>query len=107
MSALVEVHQCTCSVCKQATDAVVVQQHRHINVLLSRLNEPQRRWYVGSLLLTSPTLSERELARITGLDAKTIRRGRRELQADLGDVPALRQRHAGGGRPACEKKTRP
>lgn len=101
------VHSCACAVCHDASDARIVRQHQHINVLLSRLNEPQRRWYVGSLLLASHALTEGELSLITGLDEKTIRRGRRELEADLRDVPAERLRQEGGGRWAAEKKTAP
>lgn len=107
MPALASIHQCTCPVCQNATDATIVRQHHHINVLLSRLNEPQRRWYVGSLLLAPDAPTEGELSAITGLDEKTIRRGRRELQADLTDAPADRQRQEGGGRPRAEKKTQP
>ncbi len=84
-----------------------MQQHHHINVLLSRLNEPQRRWYVGSLLLAPHAPTEEPLSCITGLEEKTIRRGKRELQADLRDVPVQRQRQEGGGRFAAEKKTHP
>ena len=100
------VHSCGCSVCQDATDALVAAQHHHINVLLGRLNEPQRRWYAGSLLLAPHAPTEEELSRITGLDEKTIRRGKRELQADLRAVPA-KQRQEGGGRFAAEKKTQP
>jgi len=84
----------------------VLLYHRQINLLLSRLNEPQRRWYVGVLSLEPNSLSDVELSLITGLDEKTIRRGRGELQADLADVPVDRQRQAGGGRPLSEKKIR-
>ena len=42
---------------------------------------------------------------ITGLDEKTIRRGRRELEAGLADIPTERQRREGGGRPPSEKRT--
>jgi hypothetical protein len=83
----------------------VLHYHRQINLLLSRLNEPQRRWYVGVLSLEPNSPSDGELSLITGLDEKTIRRGRNELQAELADVPADRQRQAGGGRPLAEKKT--
>lgn len=111
MSAVSALHQCACSVCMDATaedaTAAVVRQHHHINVLLSRLNEPQRRWYVGSLLLAPGAPTEGQLSLITGLDEKTIRRGRRELEADLSAVPADRQRREGGGRVFAEKKTRP
>jgi hypothetical protein len=48
------------------------------------------------------------MRKITGLDEKTIRRGRRELlQAGLVNRPARRIRLPGGGRPSSEKKTRP
>jgi len=48
--------------------------------------------------------SDRELMRITGLDAKTIRRGRRELRSGLAGRVGTRQRRPGGGRPKAEKK---
>ena len=96
------IHQCECAVCRTETDPEVAQHHRQMNLLLSRLNEPQRRWHVGlfSQKLGSP--SDRQLSLITGLDAKTIRRGRRELEAGLADLPIDRQRREGGGRPAAE-----
>ena len=77
-----------------------------MNLFLSRLNEPQRRWYVGLLSQKADSPSDRELAKITGLDEKTIRRGREELDADLVDLPSDRQRREGAGRPSFEKKTR-
>ena len=49
--------------------------------------------------------SDRELSRITGLDEKTIRRGRRELATEFADLPLDHQRQAGGGRPAAEEKS--
>ena len=72
--------------------------------MLSRLNEAQRRWYVGFLSQQSNELSQRQLSLITGLDAKTIRRGRQELEQGLQEVPAGRQRQVGGGRHITEKK---
>ncbi len=94
-------------VCKAGIEMETIGYHRQINLLLSRLNEPQRRWYVGTLSLTPGAPTDGELSAITGLDEKTIRRGRRELQADLTIVAANRQRQEGGGRQATEKKTRP
>jgi len=92
-------------VCQQQSDAAIVQYHRQINVLLSRLDEPQRRWY-GAVLSQEPGApSDVELARITGLDEKTLRRGRQDLDADLLNVPFDRQRTVGGGRLRAEKKT--
>jgi hypothetical protein len=46
------------------------------------------------------------LAQITGLDEKTIRRGREELAASLRERPTDRIRVPGGGRPRAEKKIR-
>ena len=93
----IKIHQCECDVCKAGSDPEIAQHHRKMNLYLSRLNEPQRRWYVGLL--------DRQLTKITGLDEKTIRRGRQELEGELLDVPHDRQRREGGGRPRAEKKT--
>lgn len=100
------IHQCECDICKAGSDAEIAQQHRQMNLFLSRLNEPQRRWYVGLLSQQPDSPSERQLAKITGLDEKTIRRGRQELEAELIGVPHDRQRREGGGRLRSEKKTR-
>ena len=101
-----EVHKCACESCRTGSDPVVKHQHRRMNLLLSRLNEAQRRWYVGTLSQQPGQPTDEELSQITGLDEKTIRRGRRELATELAGLPAGRQRQAGGGRPAAEKKTR-
>lgn len=76
-----------------------------MNVFLSRLNEPQRRWYVGLVSQKPDGASDRQLSLITGLDEETIRRGRRELEGELNDIPEDRQRREGGGRLAAEKRT--
>jgi hypothetical protein len=98
------IHACECAICQRQSDEAVVVYHRQLNLLLSRLNEPQRRWQVGLLSLEPNSPSDEELSRISGLDEKTIRRGRRELEGELADVPSARQRRQGGGRPAAEKK---
>jgi|SRR5690242_21899830 hypothetical protein len=101
-----EIHACECPICQTASDPEVMRRHRQINLLLSRLSEPQRRWYVGFLSQEPDSPGDRQLARITGLDRNTIQRGRQELAAGLADVLPTRQRRAGAGRPAAEKKTR-
>jgi hypothetical protein len=78
-----------------------------MNVLISRLNEAQRRWYVALESQRSGHGGDRLLSQITGLDEATIRRGREELQAELADCPAERVRQPGAGRPSVEKKIRP
>ncbi len=84
----------------------MVRYHHQINLLLSCLTEPQRRWYVATLSQApgSPTISD--LVRITGLSSSTIMQGRREIAAGLAGVDLARQRRTGGGRPAAEKKIR-
>jgi hypothetical protein len=94
-------------VCQAGTDAGLAVQHHQINLLLSRLTEPQRRWYVGWLSQLPDAPSDRQLSLITGLARLTIHRGRRELAAGLVDLPTGQQRRAGGGRHASEKKIRP
>ena len=101
-----QIHQCECAICRAGNDPVTTQYHQQVNLLLSRLNEPQRRWYAGVLSQKPDSPSDRQLAEITGLDEKTIRRGRQELIDGLNDLPLDRQRQAGGGRPRAEKKTR-
>lgn len=100
------VHACECEICRTGLDPETVRNHRRINLFLSRLTEPQRRWYVAMLSDVADSPSDRQLGLLTGLDEKTIRRGRDELEADLSTVPTDRQRHPGGGRPPAEKKTR-
>jgi len=100
------IHACECPICQAGLDPDVMHRHYQINVLLSRLTEPQRRWYVGFLSQEPSSPGERQLALITGLDRNTIRRGRQELDAGLPNAPATRQRRRGAGRPPAEKKTR-
>ena len=107
MSAVVRaLHHCECSVCQQQSDETVIRYHRQINLLLSRMAEAQRRWYVGVLSQDPDSPSDVQLSLITGLDEKTIQRGRREMVTELLAVPVERQRQAGGGRSLAEKKTR-
>ncbi len=82
-------------------------QYYKMNLLLSRLDEQQRRWYVA---LEAERLGRRGvplMAQISGLDEKTIRRGRAELNKELQDRPTDRIRQIGGGRIPAQKKTRP
>jgi hypothetical protein len=103
--AKIEIHQCECESCRAGSDPTTALHHQQMNLFLSRLNEPQRRWYVGLLSQKPDAPSDRQLSVITGLDEKTIRRGRRELDTGLADMPTDRQRREGGGRPPSEKRT--
>ncbi len=101
------VHVCTCPICQAAPDSAPAAYHSHINLLLSRLTEPQRRWYVGTLSLDPTGPPDTHLAVITGLSLPTIRRGRTEVAAGLPQPAPARQRRPGGGQPSAEKKIRP
>ena len=99
---------CQCPHCQQAAPHPDQERHRQMNLFLSRLGRSpaplvRRRWRPSG----SGHGGDRLLAQITGLDEKTIRRGRDELAAGLADVPADRVRRPGGGRPPVEKKIRP
>ena len=74
-------------------------------LFVSRLDERQRRWYAALEADRVGHGGDRLLAQITGVDEKTIRRGRVELAASLADVPVVRVRRVGGGRFPLEKKT--
>jgi len=78
-----------------------------MNLLLSRLDEQQRRWYVALESVKVGHGGDALLSQITGLNVETIRRGREELESDLQGRPVDRVRVAGGGREPLEKKTPP
>jgi hypothetical protein len=74
-------------------------------VVLSRLDEAQRRWVAGLLSSALGHGGDTLLSRMTGLDPQTVQTGRREVAAHLADCPADRVRRPGAGRPPIEKKT--
>jgi hypothetical protein len=78
--------------------------HRQVNLLLSRLDEQQRRWYVAVESKRLGHGGDRLMSLITGMNVATIRRGRRELEDSLKKLPKGRIRRQGAGRPAVEKK---
>jgi hypothetical protein len=98
-------HICQCPHCQQETDHPDKELHRQMNLFLSRLDEQQRRWYVALESKKMGRKGDRLLSQITGMDEKTIRRGRRELEASLAGRPTEQVRLPGGGRPPVEKKT--
>jgi len=101
------IHSCRCPDCLSVADHPVKEVHRLMNLLLSRLDEDHRRWYVALESLKIGHGGDRLLAQITGLNVETIRRGRTELAGSLQDFPAERIRRRGGGRPPLKKKIRP
>ncbi len=100
------VHECQCANCQQEGEHPDKVRHEQMNLLMSRLDEQQRRWYAG---LESERIGhggDVQISRITGLNVETIRQGRRELAAGFAGRPDDRVRLAGGGRKRAEKKTR-
>ena len=101
-----KIHSCQCPHCQQEADHPDKTLHQQMNLFLSRLDEQQRCWYVALESKRVGHGGDRLLSQITGMDEKTIRRGRRELDASLADRPTGRVRLPGGGRLPVEKKTR-
>ena len=101
-----DVSLCQCPRCLQSDDHPDRLLHQQMNLLLSRLDEAQRRWYVAVEANRIGHGGDRLLSQITGLDQKTIRRGREEMAGSLTACPSERVRQPGAGRPKVEKKTR-
>ena len=99
------IQECGCAACR-AGEHADQEDHRQLNVLLSRLDEQQRRWVAGREARRLGHGGVKRLAEITGLHPETIRRGRDELDADLSERPTRQVRLPGGGRPRVEKKIR-
>jgi len=87
--------------------ALSTQTQGYLNLILSRLDEQQRRWVAGREARRRGHGGVEQVAQITGLHPETIRIGRDELQKDLAGRPTDRVRLPGGGRPRIEKKTPP
>jgi len=75
-----------------------------VQLVLGRLNENERRWVAGLLAEAVGWGGEAFASAVTGLDPKTVRTGRVELENELADCPADSIRRPGAGRPAVEKK---
>lgn len=97
------VHECGGPACRSG-DHPNRENHRQLNVLLSRLDEQQRRWVAGREARSRGHGGLKQIAEITGLHPETIRRGCEELDGELQDRPVDRIRQPGGGRPRIEKK---
>ncbi len=101
-----EIYQCQCAHCQQPGDHSDKEIHRQMNLLLSRLDEQQRRWYVALEAKKLGHGGAKRMSEITGMHVDTIRRGREEFDNLLADRPVDRVLVPGGGRSAVEKKSR-
>ena len=100
-----DVHRCQCSSCTSPGLHPDQEIHRQMNLLMSRLDEQQRRWYAAVESARIGHGGDCFISLVTGLHVDTIRRGREELADSLDGRPADRVRLPGGGRPALEKKS--
>jgi len=83
-------------------------RHHHINLLMSRLDEQQRRWF-AAVLAEQYGVELRGIylvTQITGLNDKTIRKGLKDLENDLVDIQFEHIRKQGAGR-RSKRETRP
>jgi hypothetical protein len=106
MATQLAVHECGCAVCV-AGEHSDRDDHRQLNLLLSRMDEQQRRWVAAREAKRLGHGGFQRIAEITGLHPETIRRGRDELDTELRDRPIDQVRLPGGGRPRAEKKIQP
>ena len=79
-STLRDVHRCECTLCREHPRGRVAAEHRAINRLLAISNERVRRLLAGFLAEQIGRGGILRLAGITGLDRKTIGKGRGELR---------------------------
>ena len=101
------IHKCQCKICAQSEAHPEKELHHQMNLLISRLDEQQRRWFVGLEANKMGHGGAQKLSQITGMNVDTIRRGRLELAENLAKRPRDRVRLPGGWRPAVEKKSQP
>ena len=102
----IQIHKCECALCQSEEDHPEKIIHQQINLLISRLDEQQRRWYAALEASRIGHGGIKLICEITGLDEKTISRGRQELDRQLESRPYDRIRLPGGGQPSVEKKAR-
>ncbi len=95
---------CQCPTCQQEAEHPDKQIHHMMNLLVSQLNEQQRRWFVAFEARKMGYGGVRRMSQITGMDEKTIHRGMKELEQELSSRPKDRVRLAGAGRPFLEKR---
>jgi hypothetical protein len=99
-------HPCQCPDCLSGANHADRGLHQQMNLLASRLDEQQRRWFAALESRKFGHGGDTRVALILGLHVDTIRRGREELDAGLADRPTDRVRNPGAGRPPVKKKIR-
>jgi hypothetical protein len=98
------VRECKCAICCQPEDHPSKEEHRQMILFFRQLNERQRRLYVALESSRIGHGGDRLLSLITGMNVRTIRKGREELKRSLEDATTPGVRRPGAGRPRVEKK---
>ena len=75
-------------------------------LVFSGLNEMQTRHVAALISRILEHGGQTQVAQVTGIDLKTIRRGCRDLDDRLAECPKGRIRKPGGGRPSTKKNAR-
>jgi len=104
-TANLSVVKCTCEICRLGIEHPEQVRHHHINLLMSRLDEQQRRW-LAAVLAEHYGLDMRGVClmnRITGISEKTIRKGLKDLESGLKGMGLEHIRRPGAGRPGRKK----
>lgn len=91
-------HACSCSACARDPRGTLAAEHRTINRLVALFDEKRRRRFVGFLAHQQGRGGIEQLARITGLSPKTIRRGLREIRGPDPELCERVRRPGGGGK---------
>ena len=77
---------------------------KHVSLVFARLDEQQRRWVAGLLSEVLGRGGTKQVAELAGIDPKTVRQGRIDLDRELREFPQDgRVRCPGGGRPSIKK----
>ena len=77
---------------------------QQVKLVFLHLDEKQKRLVAGLLSKTVKWGGDSVMAKMTGIDRKTIMKGRLEIDDGLKQTPKDRIRCAGAGRPPVEKK---
>jgi hypothetical protein len=103
MKTIQTIYQCQCEVCTQPEPQPEKEIHQQMNWLLSRLDEQQRRWYVGLEAKKLGLGGVEKLSQMTGISVDTIRLGRQELDNELIESPVPSDRLTETAQPSTEK----
>lgn len=77
---------------------------QQVKLVFSHLDEKQKRLVAALLSKTVEWGGDSVMSKITGMDRKTIMKGRLEIDDGLIEIPINRIRCEGAGRPLIEKK---